>query len=78
MQKVAEGIYIRNLKVGSYQAFNAIYGIYSNRLYGYCYRYTKSHEDAQDIVQEVFTAQGEFSVDAPSRLTKYLSATEHE
>lgn len=56
MSKVAESIYIRNLKVGSYQAFNAIYGIYSNHLYGYCYRYTKSHEDAQDIVQEVFTS----------------------
>lgn len=56
MSKVAESIYIRNLKVGSYQAFNAIYGIYSNRTNGYCYRYTKSHEDAQDIVQEVFTS----------------------
>lgn len=51
-----ESYYIKALKNGSYDAFNIVYDMYSSRLYGYCYRYTKSHEDTQDIVQEVFTA----------------------
>lgn len=51
-----ESYYIRALKNGSYAAFETLYGMYSTRLYGYCYRYTKSHEDTQDIMQEVFTS----------------------
>lgn len=51
-----EGCYIKALKNGSYEAFNAVYNIYSRRLYAYCYKYVKSHEDTQDILQEVFVA----------------------
>lgn len=46
--------YIKALKGGSYDAFNALYDMHSIRLYGYCFRYTKSHEDTQDLVQDVF------------------------
>lgn len=51
-----ESYYIKALKKGSYEAFDIVYDMYSSRLYGYCYQYTKSHEDTQDIVQEVFAA----------------------
>lgn len=45
---------IRGLKNDSVQAFNAIYGMYFRRLYVYCYQFTKSHKDAEDMVQEIF------------------------
>lgn len=49
-----ESLYIKELKNGSQAAFNTLYDIYCARLYGYCYQYTKSHQDAEEIVQDVF------------------------
>lgn len=49
-----ESQYIKDLKKGSRKAFNALYEMYSSRLYGYCFQWTKSHEDAEEIVQDVF------------------------
>ena len=46
---------IRSLKHGSTRAFETIYHMYFRRLYNYCYQFTKSHSDAEDIVQEAFT-----------------------
>jgi RNA polymerase sigma-70 factor (family 1) len=54
MQKEIESAYIKELKRGSRQAFTALYNIYSARLYGYCYQWTKSHEDSEEVVQDVF------------------------
>jgi len=54
MQKRIESEYIKDLKCGSRKAFNALYDIYSARLYGYCLQWTKSHEDTEEIVQDVF------------------------
>lgn len=45
---------IRELKEGSVQAFDAIYKLYFKRLYSYCYQFTKSSQDAEEIVQDVF------------------------
>lgn len=45
---------IRNLKRGSRKAFDDIYWLYSKRLFVYCLRFTKSAEDAEEIVQDVF------------------------
>ncbi len=45
---------IRELKSGSNQAFDALYNMYFKRLYAYCYQFTKSREDAEEIVQDVF------------------------
>lgn len=42
------------LKEGSRQAFESIYQIYSKRLYAYSLQLTKSSEEAEEIVQEVF------------------------
>ena len=45
---------IIELKRGSQKAFDDIYEMYSKRLFAYCLQYTKSVEDAEDIVQDVF------------------------
>ena len=49
-----EATLIRELKKDSVPAFNAIYYMYFRRVYAYCYQFTKSHKDAEDMVQEIF------------------------
>lgn len=51
-----EHILIAELKRGSKEAFDRIYKLYAGRLLVYCMRYTKSREDAEEIVQDVFVA----------------------
>lgn len=46
--------YIKELRNGSHNAFNAIYGMYADKLYGFIYAHTKSREIANDLVQETF------------------------
>lgn len=50
----SEKVLIRDLKKGSYRAFNSIYELYSRRLYSYCLSFSKSKETAEEIVQDVF------------------------
>jgi RNA polymerase sigma-70 factor (ECF subfamily) len=45
---------IFQLKNGSSQAFDSIYRMYAKRLYAYCLQFTKSPEDSEEIVQDVF------------------------
>lgn len=45
---------IFQLKKGSEKAFDKVYRLYAARLYGYCMQYTKSREDSEEIVQDVF------------------------
>ena len=42
------------LKLGSMEAFNAIYSAYAPRLYSYCYKFSRTAEDAEEIVQDTF------------------------
>lgn len=49
-----EGELIRELKLGSKRAFDTIYRMYFKRLYAYCFKFTKSGEDAEEIVQDTF------------------------
>jgi RNA polymerase sigma-70 factor (ECF subfamily) len=49
-----ESLLIAALKNGSYKAFDALYERYAKRLYGYCLQLTKSPEDSEEIVQDVF------------------------
>lgn len=51
---INEAKLIKQLINGSEDAFDKIYHIYSGRLFGYCMSYTKSKDDAKDIVQDVF------------------------
>jgi len=46
--------YIKELRNGSHKAFNAIYDMYSDKLYGFAFAHTKSREMANDIVQDTF------------------------
>jgi RNA polymerase sigma-70 factor (ECF subfamily) len=49
-----EDVLIRSLKNGSQQAFDSIYRLYARQLYSFSLSYTKSAEDAEEIVQDVF------------------------
>lgn len=46
--------YIKELRKGSHKAFNAIYDMYADKLYGFAFAHTKSREMANDIVQDTF------------------------
>jgi len=45
---------ICSLKDGSQKAFDKIYQMYAKRLYAYSIQFTKSAEEAEEIVQDVF------------------------
>lgn len=51
-----EHILIAELKRGSKDAFDQIYKLYAGKLLAYCVHYTKSREDAEEIVQDVFVS----------------------
>ena len=50
-----EPLLVRNLSKGNLLAFNTLYKEYSGRLYRFAYGYLKSEEEAEELVQEVFT-----------------------
>ena len=45
---------IEKLKRGSYEAFDTLYNMYADSLYGFALLHTKSVVQAEDIVQETF------------------------
>jgi RNA polymerase sigma-70 factor (ECF subfamily) len=49
-----EAFLIHALKNGSQKAFDSIYQMYTKRLYYYSLQFTKSREDSEEIVQDVF------------------------
>lgn len=46
--------YIKELRKGSQKAFNVIYELYADRLYGFVFAHTKSRELSNDLVQDTF------------------------
>ena len=46
--------FILSLKNGSYKAFERIYQMYAKRLFAYSLQFTKSQEESEEIVQDVF------------------------
>lgn len=46
--------YIKELQKNSHKAFNAIYDMYADKLYGFVLAHTKSQQIAEDIVQDTF------------------------
>jgi RNA polymerase sigma-70 factor (ECF subfamily) len=46
---------IRRLKKGNIDAFNQLFYVYSSKLYHFAYGYLKSKEEAEEMVQEIFT-----------------------
>ncbi|MFA6768207.1 MAG: RNA polymerase sigma-70 factor [Parabacteroides sp.] len=49
-----EALLVRQLKNGSRTAFNTIYDMYAARVYAFCFQYIKSHQDVEEIVEDVF------------------------
>lgn len=45
---------IQLLKNGSYKAFDRIYQMYAKRLFAYSLQFTKSQEESEEIIQDVF------------------------
>jgi RNA polymerase sigma-70 factor (family 1) len=52
---VNESLLVKSLSKGNLLAFNTLYGEYSGRLYRFATGYLKSGEEAEELVQEVFT-----------------------
>jgi len=49
-----EKMLISELKKDSQEALDSIYKMYAKRLYAFCLQYTKSKENAEEIVEDVF------------------------
>ena len=49
-----ESILIAELRAGSEKAFGQAYDLYAPDLLDYCFSYTKSREDSEEIVQDTF------------------------
>lgn len=54
MFKKTETELILQLKKGSMKAFDEIYGLYARRLFAFCLKYTKSKENAEEIMEDTF------------------------
>ncbi len=46
---------VHSLSEGNLLAFNALYNEYSGKLYRFAYGYLKSEEEAEELIQELFT-----------------------
>ena len=60
---------VKSLKSGSVLAFNTLFHHYSNRLYQFSLKYLKSEEEAEELVQEVFTRIWEKRSDLKAELS---------
>ncbi len=56
----AEKILVKEIKEGDHDSFRQIYYKYSEKVYLFAIRYIKNMEDAEEIVQEVFTRIWEY------------------
>lgn len=54
MKNEIDALCIQQLKKGSQKSFNQIYDAYATRLYGYCYQYTKSKEETEELIHDLF------------------------
>lgn len=55
LSKIEEYKLIQSYKKGNIKALKKIYDLYANEMYNISLRLVKSKEDAEDIIQEVFT-----------------------
>lgn len=76
-----EQMLIQALKKGSTKAFDSLYQMYSKRLYAYSLQFTKSHEEAEEIVQDVFIKlwnnRGQIKQDETLRSLLFIMAKHH-
>jgi RNA polymerase sigma-70 factor (ECF subfamily) len=64
-----ETLLVHNLSKGNLLAFNTLYKEYSGRLYRFALGYLKSEDEAEELVQEVFTRIWEKRVDLKEELS---------
>ncbi len=50
----AELVWVDRIRAGDVDAFEALYRTYWQRLYAFAFRYVRSKEDAEEVVQDVF------------------------
>jgi RNA polymerase sigma-70 factor (ECF subfamily) len=65
----SEPLLVRNLSKGNLLAFNTLYKKYSGRLYRFALGYLKSEQEAEELVQEVFTIIWEKRADLKEELS---------
>ena len=51
---MTESELILKLKNGSNKAFEELYAMYAGRLFSFCYKYIKTKQEAEEIVEDVF------------------------
>ena len=70
---------LKQLKIGNLKAFDAIYKLYSRRLYGFVYRYVKQKADTEEIVQEVFIKiwRNRFNIHINTSFESYIFTIAH-
>lgn len=49
-----DSVLLKQLKEGSYKAFDCLYEQYFDLLYGFIFSFTRSHEQTKELVQEAF------------------------
>lgn len=54
LEKAIHNDIIKKLREGSHEAFDTLYNVYADSLYGFALLHTKSVVQAEDIVQETF------------------------
>ena len=64
-----ETLLVKELTRGNLLAFNSLYKEYSGRLYRFAFGYLKSREEAEELVQEVFTIIWEKRKDLKAELS---------
>ncbi|HEX2967467.1 MAG TPA: RNA polymerase sigma-70 factor [Bacteroidales bacterium] len=68
-ESINESLLVRELSKGNILAFNTLFKEYSRRLYGFALGYLKSEEEAEELVQEVFTIIWEKRFDLKEELS---------
>jgi RNA polymerase sigma-70 factor (family 1) len=64
-----ESLLVKSLSKGNLLAFNTLYNEYSGRLYRFAFGYLKSEDEAEELVQEVFTTIWEKRADLKEELS---------
>lgn len=54
MAIVGEQKLVKKLKRGCHQSFTTLFHLYAKKLYNFSFKYTQSHAESEEIVQEVF------------------------
>jgi RNA polymerase sigma-70 factor, ECF subfamily len=67
-ESATDGELVRAVQAGDRAAFDALVRRHERQIYGLCYRFARSHEDASDLAQDAFVrayrAIGGFKADA--------------